>query len=131
MELTHYYNKVTIILNPVEAYFTFHENPEISDLIAGTHTLILSLVPQAQASIKWNIPFYTYIRNLCYLNPKKDHIYIGFPYGVHLSNEQGLLETAGRKQVRTISIYKLKDLETPALAEVILEAALYNEQSKL
>lgn len=117
-------------MQDLEDFIYYHEHPKIQSLLIATHELIITLVPQVKPMMKWKIPFYVYFKNLCYLNPVKDHIELGFPFGVFLSNTQGLLEAGNRKQVRVISIYTLEDLEQTAISEIILEAALYNKEQK-
>ena len=115
-------------MQAVEDFIYYHAPPKTQALLIASHELILALVPQVKPVMKWKIPFYVYFKNLCYLNPVKDHIELGFPYGVFLSNTQGLLEVGDRKQVRVISIYTLEDLDQAAISEIILEAALYNKE---
>ena len=114
-------------MNVIELFAEKQENEKIQTLVLGLHELIISLVPQVQASIKWKIPFYHYHKNMCYLNPQKDHIDLGFVKGHLLSNSQGLLEKGNRKQIRHLNVYSTSEIYQPATAEIILEAALINE----
>lgn len=111
----------------IEDYFLNLENPTVQELMIATHEMILELLPNIRANIKYKIPFYSLRRNICYLNPSGNHIYIGFLYGHLLSNEQGILVTAGRKQVRHVDIFSLKDVHREVVKEVILEAVLLDE----
>lgn len=112
----------------VAEYFDHLENPVQHQLMSETHHLILELIPTISVNIKWRIPFYTYLAPLCYLNPHKDHCYIGFVRGRELSNEQGLLTGTDRKLIRILEIKSLEDLYQDAVAEIILEAAALVEK---
>ena len=111
----------------IEDYLLNLQNEAIQKLMAAAHEMILALIPNIHANIKYKIPFYTLRKNILYLNPSGNHIYIGFPFGHLLSNEQGILVTAGRKQVRHIDIFSLEDLYKEAVKEIILEAILLDE----
>jgi hypothetical protein len=54
-------------------------------------------------------------------------IEFAFPRGNELSNEQGLLEERGRKQVRGVIFNKLSDIPWPALREILQEAIVLDE----
>lgn len=112
----------------VEDYILNIENLNIRQLMEAAHEMILDLIPNVCSNIKYKIPFYSLRKNLCYLNPSGNHIYIGFPYGHLLSNEQDILITNNRKQVRHIDIFSLEDLQKESVKEIILEAAIIIEQ---
>ncbi|MEM9858188.1 MAG: DUF1801 domain-containing protein [Bacteroidota bacterium] len=84
----------------------------------------LELLPK----IRFRIPFYYRRSWICYLNPtKRATIEFCFLRGNELSNEQGLLNTNGRKQVAGIEIETLTNLPESELREVIHEALLLDE----
>lgn len=115
----------------IEDYILSLENSAQADLIAAAHDLIENLIPQVKSLIKWKVPFYEYHKHLCYLNPKKGGgIEIAFIHGALFSNEQGLLQDAGRKQIKGLLIKNLKELHSDAVTEIILEAAAINEELK-
>lgn len=74
--------------------------------------------------IRYKIPFYYRKSWICYLNPNKKtgEVEIVFLRGNELSNEQGLLEAKGRKQVRGVTFGEVKDIPVETLIEVIQEA---------
>ncbi len=75
--------------------------------------------------MRYKIPFYDGKSWICYLNPtKKGKIEFAFVRGNELSNDQGLLESKGRKQVYSVEFEKLKDIPQQALNEIIQEAIL-------
>ncbi|MDX1363386.1 MAG: DUF1801 domain-containing protein [Arenibacter latericius] len=78
--------------------------------------------------MRFNIPFYFGKSWICYLNPtKKGKIEFAFVRGNELSNEQGLLDSKGRKQVYSIEFEKINDIPKQALNEIIQEAILLDE----
>jgi hypothetical protein len=91
------------------------------------HNLMMSF-PEVTSKISYKIPFYYRKSWICYMNPVKDGgVELGFTRGQELSNEQGILEAKGRKQVAGIIFYSLKDIPERALLEVINEAIILDE----
>jgi len=89
--------------------------------------LILENIPNVKEEIKWNCPFYSYKGILCFINPRKDCVDLGFYQGHLLSNENGILDTDG-KTVRHIKYVTIDDIDEYKLLEVINEAVLINEE---
>jgi hypothetical protein len=88
-------------------------------LAAGPHHL--------EERLSYNIPFYYYYGRLCYLNPHRSGVDLGFCRGSKLSNEQGLLGEKGRVAVRSITYRTEAEIDEPALREMVQEALLLNE----
>lgn len=65
----------------------------------------------------------------CYLNAVRNGIDVGFCRGVDLSNEQGILETRNRKQVRSVFINSIETFNAlqPALLEILHECLLLHD----
>ena len=81
-----------------------------------------------ESKIRYRIPFYYGRSWICYTNPvKKEGIELVFLRGNELSNEQGLLESKGRKQVLGVTFSKLADIPEETLLEVLQEAMLLDE----
>ncbi|MEM1220180.1 MAG: DUF1801 domain-containing protein [Bacteroidota bacterium] len=116
-------------MDPIEAYILDLPSEKQRVLFSEAHQLILSLVTPLESRLKWKIPFYQYRKKgLCYLNPKDDILYIGFPYGNQLANHQGQLESLRLKQVRTLSIPDLETLHQETTAEYLIESMLVINQ---
>lgn len=115
-------------MSAIENYL-LNLDPQHHLLTYEAHQLILTLVPQVQATIKWKIPYYTYIKGLCYLNPRNKVLDIGIVQGHLLSNKQGILIAENRKQVRIIRVSSIEELQNDAVKEIILEAALLREMN--
>lgn len=65
---------------------------------------------------------------ICYLKPlKNEKIELAFMRGNELSNNQGLLKSGGRKQLRSIEFSTLKEIPVDAIKEVFHEAILLDE----
>jgi Domain of unknown function (DU1801) len=78
--------------------------------------------------IRFKIPFYYGRRWICYLNPTKDgKIELAFVRGNELSNDQGILDNKGRKQVYGIVFEKPSDIPKQLIYDVIQEAILLDE----
>ncbi|HMN89735.1 MAG TPA: DUF1801 domain-containing protein [Saprospiraceae bacterium] len=91
------------------------------------HHLIMSY-PEVTGKIRFKIPFYFRKSWICYLNPlKQDRVELVFLRGNELSNEQGLLESRGRKQVLGLIIERVADIPEEALHEILQEALLLDE----
>lgn len=91
------------------------------------HQLMISN-PRVIAKLRYKIPFYYRKSWICYLNPvKKGGIELVLLRANELSNEQGLLESRGRKQVKGIIFYKLSEIPEQAIHEIIQEALLLDE----
>ena len=84
-----------------------------------------------ESKIRYRIPFYYGRSWICYTNPvKEEGIELVFLRGNELSNEQGLLESKGRKQVLGVTFRTLADISEEALLEVLQEAILLDETVK-
>ncbi len=104
----------------------------IQELMFAADHYIKSLLPQGgRSQIKYRIPFYLVNKSICYINPHKDHITIGFPRGYLMSNEAGNLlgEKDKLKQVRYVKIFNLEYLYSEELALLLQEALLLDEQN--
>jgi len=80
--------------------------------------------PEIIQKIRYKVPFYYRKSWICYLNPNKKTgaVEMVFLRGNELSNEQGLLEAKGRKQVLGVTFSKVIDIPVDTLMEVIQEA---------
>jgi phosphosulfolactate synthase (CoM biosynthesis protein A) len=90
---------------------------------------LITVNPEITGKIRYRIPFYDRKKWVCYMNPiKKNGIELVFIHGHLLSNEQGLLQARGRRQVRGISLYHLEDVPKEAILEILQEAFLVDEE---
>ncbi len=67
---------------------------------------------------------------ICYLKPLKNgKVEIAFMRGNELSNEQGLLKSKGRKQLKSIEFSHLEEVPLELIKEIIHEAILLDEST--
>lgn len=98
--------------------------PRVRRLAEAARERILSVVPGAIEKLRpgWAIIGYNAPAYFAFIAPGRDHVKIGFEWGVMLSDPRRLLEGSG-SQVRHVTIRAAKDLRSPALAELIHAAA--------
>jgi hypothetical protein len=92
--------------------------------------ILFSLVPDIQEKLSFKIPFYHYFGMFCYINAIPNGIDVGLCRGKDLIDEFPSLELKGRAIVATISLYSVKDIKHKAVREIIIAAALWNEEAK-
>ena len=110
----------------IEDYIYRHEDQQ-REILQQLHYLLAEEL-SLEAKIKYNIPFYYNRSWICYLNANKGGgVELAFTRGNELSNEQGLLDDKGRKQVKSILITKPEQINDPVLHEVLQEAILLDE----
>lgn len=109
----------------VENYIADLDEP-LKSLAFQLHDFILNTIPNIQHSIKWKVPFYYYYGNLCYINPQKQHLILGFYQGARMANESGILVGNGTL-VRHVIIKSLEDIYQASLLDVIHEAIILDE----
>lgn len=104
---------------------------EQKGLLYLLHEQIITTLPQVQVTIKWNVPMYTYIRFICYINYHKSHLYLSFTQGKYLT-PRSILDRKDVSSVAKYHIYQEKDIYESELIEILLEAealqeSLYNK----
>lgn len=114
----------------MEACLNFIYNREgvQRDILLHLHEIITSL-PEITGKIRYKIPFYDHRSWICYLNPiGGDRVELAFTRGNELSNEQGLLEARGRKQIRGVIFAAIEEIPGETVLEVLHEALLLDEE---
>jgi hypothetical protein len=113
-------------LSSVLNFIHSHEGNQ-QEVMLYFHSLLTEF-PTVRAVIKYKIPFYDQNTWVCYLNPlKNDKVSLCFLRGYELSNEQGLLESKGRKQVLSIDFGSVEEIPKTAIREIINEALFLDE----
>ena len=107
------------------------QTPEHQAIFQLLRDLVLDSAPYIQEGISWNVPFFHYRGGICYFSKFNKVPYIAFVKGFALSDEAGLLEAKDRKQVKSLSIHSLADLQSKKtyLQETLQGALLWNEQN--
>jgi hypothetical protein len=113
-------------LNEVEDYIYGFEGDD-HEIMKILHDLMMDQ-PGIYCKLSFKIPFYYRNSWICYIYPqKKGGIEFVFTRGHELSNEQGILDARGRKEVAGIRLKSLDDIPQESLFEVIHEAILLDE----
>ena len=80
------------------------------------------------AKITFKNPCYYGNSWICYLKPLKNgKVELAFMRGNELSNDQGILKSNGRKQLRSIEISELNEIPLDAIEEILNEAILLDQ----
>ena len=81
-----------------------------------------------ESKISYGIPMYKMKTWVCYINPlKTGGVDFVFTRGKSLSNEQGLLDSTGRKQVSGMILTDVSEIPERAIDEMVQEAILVDE----
>lgn len=96
------------------------------EIIQYLRDILLSSASALMEEIKYKIPFYSYKGDLCYINPQKDQVVLGFTKGAQLLDEPNILE-GDQKEVRHYVIRDFDAIDEDDLRIVIQEAILLNE----
>jgi hypothetical protein len=113
-------------MNDVEEFIYSYEGDTL-EIMKFLHDLMMDQ-PGIYCKISFKIPFYYRNSWICYIYPqKKGGIEFVFTRGHELSNEQGILDARGRKEVAGILLKTMDDIPQESLFEVIQEAILLDE----
>ncbi|MEQ8304170.1 MAG: DUF1801 domain-containing protein [Cyclobacteriaceae bacterium] len=96
--------------------------------------IILECGPRLREKLSYGVPYYSQHRRVCFIWPSSiangpvgGLTTIGFCHGTRLSNKHRLLSTNGRKQVSTMALHSVHQIDEIALKETIIEALLLDE----
>jgi len=113
-------------MNAVENYIFEHQGEE-KEVMYFLHQLFTGEL-MLREKLSYGIPFYYRKSWVCYINPLKGGgVELAFPRGNELSNEQGVLDNRGRKQVFGMTIKSMKDLDENIVREILHEAILLDQ----
>lgn len=113
---------------PIQWYTDRCENEQQRELLWATHETIINTLPNYNLDLKWKVPCYSYIKLLCYLNCKQNHIYVSFFQGSLLS-DRVTLDKKGTSMVSKYYIKSQKDLLENDFIDILLEAVALQEGS--
>ncbi len=114
------------MMSDVESFIYEYEGHQ-RDVMLHLHNLLV-LDFNLVAKLRYQIPFYYRKSWICYMNPTRSGtIEFAFPRGNELSNDQGLLNSKGRKQVLSMEIANVAVIPTKSVAELIHEAVILDE----
>ena len=78
--------------------------------------------PGVSEAIKWGVPAFMMERNVFFLNPKPDHVVLGFVAGAHLAEFRGVFDHVAT-EVAHVLVRGAADLERPGLRDAVRAAA--------
>ncbi|WP_223033795.1 DUF1801 domain-containing protein [Hanstruepera marina] len=120
-------------MKPVDAYFLEQKEPYQS-IMLYVRQLILKTLPNVQERYSYKIPFYNMGKKpMIYLNVLKgtDFVDVAFVQGILLEKDFPELQNYNnRKQVRSIQIKHIEDLDEQRFVTLLHAAAKQLEQSK-
>ena len=99
--------------------------PGVRRLAQAARKRVLAVVPGATEKLRpgWGLIGYNAPAYFAYVLLMRDHVRIGFEWGVSLPDPEGLLEGSGR-QVRHVTIRRPTELRSRALADLLGRAAV-------
>lgn len=126
--------KSQIKVKPIDEYFLNQKEPYQS-IMLYVRSVILNTLPEAEERYSYNIPFYNIGKKpMIYLNilKGKDYVDVAFVQGILLEEQFPVLKDDNkRKQVRSIQLKTLEDLDQENFMALLHEAAkLLNESKK-
>lgn len=120
-------------MKPVDEYFLNQKEPYQS-IMLYVRDLILSALPESKERLSYKIPFYNIGKKpLLYLNilKGKDYVDVCFVQGVLLEKDFPVLKNDNkRKQVRSIQLKSLEDLDHENFIKLLQAASKLLSESK-
>jgi hypothetical protein len=101
-------------------------NEPAFSIVQRLRHLIINVSPEIEESFKYNIPFYTYKGQLCYINPRKHFVDFGFTRGVELKDPSKLLMGDGQ-EVRLVRIESEEGIPVKELQDLISQSMVLND----
>lgn len=120
-------------MKPVEQYFIDQKEPHQS-IMLYVRSVILNTLPEVEEKYSYKIPFYNcHKKPMVYLNvlKGKDYVDVAFVQGILLEKEFPVLKNDNkRKQVRSIQLKTLEDLDQENFVKLLRKASLLLSKSK-
>ena len=91
------------------------------EIVKALRSIILSVDPSLNESLKWKQPVYSKKGDICYIFPTGGHVNLGFYRAIELKDPKGLLEGTGKK-LRHIKIRSLEDIDKEYFWELVSDA---------
>ncbi|WP_104734486.1 DUF1801 domain-containing protein [Hanstruepera ponticola] len=120
-------------MKPVDVYFLEQQEP-LQSIMLYVRQVILKTLPNIQERYSYKIPFYNMGKKpMIYLNVLKgtDFVDVAFVQGILLENDfPELQDYNNRKQVRSVQLKSIEDLDELRFIKLLQTAAKQLEQSK-
>ena len=125
--------KFKIKVKPVDDYFLNQKEP-FQSIMLYVRSVILNTLPEVVERYSYKIPFYNLGKKpMIYLNilKGKDYVDVAFVQGILLEKEFPVLKNDNkRKQVRSIQIKNLEDLDQENFVKLLQAAVKLLSESK-
>jgi hypothetical protein len=100
---------------PVDSYFA-QQPPEKRALLEKLRALVAKVVPDADATIKWGVPFYQRNgKNVCALAAFKEHVGINFFASPDVLVDPGKKLEGGGKSMRMLKVRRAEDIDSASI----------------
>jgi len=100
---------------PVDRYFA-EQPPEKRVLLEKLRFLVAKAVPDADASIKWGVPFYQRNgKNVCSIAAFKEHVGINFLASPDVLVDPGKKLEGGGKTMRMLKVRTASDIDSASI----------------
>jgi len=121
-------NKEYGINMTVQQYISGKESPD-KEVLTILRSWVLDLGAHTQEKISYTVPFFYFFGPLCYLSAGKEGVAFSFVNGRELEDEAKLLQSNGRKQVKSVTFHSVAELEEheDEIRRLLNQAAILNE----
>lgn len=120
-------------MKPVDDYF-FNQKEPYQSIMLYVRGVILNTLPEVEERFSYKIPFYNcHKKPMIYLNVLKgtNYVDVAFIQGILLENQFPILKNDNnRKQVRSIQLKTLEDLDHDNFVALLHEASNILSKSK-
>jgi len=120
-------------MKPVDEYF-FSQKEPYQSIMLYVRSVILNTLPEVEEKYSYRIPFYNIDKKpMVYLNilKGKNYVDVAFVQGILLEEKFPILKNDNnRKQVRSIQLKTLEDLDQENFIVLLLEASQLLRGSK-
>lgn len=120
-------------MKPVDNYF-FNQPEPFQSIMLYVRSVVLKTLPHVIERYSYNIPFYNIGKKpMLYLNvlKGKDYVDVAFVHGIVFEKEFPILKNDNkRKQVRSIQLKTIEDLDEFQFVELLKIAAIQTEKNK-
>lgn len=120
-------------MRPIDEYFINQKEPYQS-IMLYVRSVILNALPEVEEKYSYKIPFYNcYNKPMVYLNILKgrDYVDVAFVQGILFEKDFPILKNDNkRKQVRSIQLKSIEDLDQKKFVELLHAASKSLSKSK-
>lgn len=126
-----------ISFNSVDDFLEYITDTE-RKMVEKLRKIIISCMPECKEKLAYNTPFYYLNKRVLYIWPssvpwggikEKDVVVLGFCNGQHITDDSGILNKDGRKEIATMKFRSAKEIDADLLRSYIYEAILLDEQA--